>query len=715
MAKYDRDYVTTLPLLKENALDYSGGTWNNYPGEVGECLIKFLACTSHTVDWYFKKYLDYLLLPNEEWYPKSLVWELIGYKPPYLRATYLMIQLYWPDCGLLSYVPLFMYTKFKVTADGVEYEFLCAEDYLIPPLTTRINIKLVQGELIHKEQDYKKIEDNKIKLCDQDIDYDLVTFRVSGEKWTQVRNVFYSVNTERIFSLHKEEDGTYLYLHKTWEDYIDPNNTEMTIDFIISDSSFDAVTSDCLIIEIEDDLPDTNGVNVGSFYRIFPMPNSDTGYEMLPSTTEGDRVITTDDYTEKVKAYPGVSTAKAFSWDSFVLTRTPFQVRIVAAGTKGNLSGRTKEALLSYLKSIGSKLIDVQIVDPVYEAYDLKILIDIGKFKNTLIEIQIRLLLKQALKAYFALGNIGPGEEVTYREINSLLLHADARMDYVETTISKPPGYNPRAIPVLGNVKIITEATIMPKFDTAEFIDKIKVANAIFLDEEGFIEEKAGVYTVYQGLRERWKSNVIPSVSKYPVILRDEVISFDSSILLYKDVLLKDKFIGTFFNPIKEEFEYSRVSILEGREWYLPDVGILQEFYDIAAYGWLSCITYAPIKNSMFFTKVNSYVIRALINNVNTMYYLPFNKVSKQAVTTDGTGRKGFYFEAENGTKAFVPLSKWGIKIEGTESEYELLEDLPEGTAMLRANNTGDLLIYTYDSMGQYYDLFDKPPVKPSY
>jgi hypothetical protein len=55
MAIYDRDYLTTLPLLYEKADEYSLGDWNKYNDDVGDALLKVLASSSHVVDYYFRK------------------------------------------------------------------------------------------------------------------------------------------------------------------------------------------------------------------------------------------------------------------------------------------------------------------------------------------------------------------------------------------------------------------------------------------------------------------------------------------------------------------------------------------------------------------------------------------------------------------------------------------------------------------------------------
>jgi hypothetical protein len=60
---------------------------------VGDAILKLLASSSHTVDYYFRKFLTALILPNDDWDQKSLIWELTGYKPAYVRADYLMVQL----------------------------------------------------------------------------------------------------------------------------------------------------------------------------------------------------------------------------------------------------------------------------------------------------------------------------------------------------------------------------------------------------------------------------------------------------------------------------------------------------------------------------------------------------------------------------------------------------------------------------------------------
>ena len=43
MAVYDRDYLTTLPLLYDRANDFSHGDWNKYNDDVGDTMLKLIA------------------------------------------------------------------------------------------------------------------------------------------------------------------------------------------------------------------------------------------------------------------------------------------------------------------------------------------------------------------------------------------------------------------------------------------------------------------------------------------------------------------------------------------------------------------------------------------------------------------------------------------------------------------------------------------------
>lgn len=475
MAIYDRDYLTTLPLLYEKANEYSDGEWNKYNDDVGDTILKLLATSSHTVDYYFRRFLSALILPNDDWDQKALVWELTGYKPNYLRADYLMVQLYWPDCGLNSYVPLYQYTPFKITADGKEYVFLCAQDYLIPPLTTRTNVRLVNGSLVTIEQDYTAIQNNKIKLSDNDIDYDLVTVVVSGTKWTQVRNVFYSPKTERIYSVHKEDDGTYLYLHSSWQDYVDAYDTSFIIRFVESYYDFNMFTDDCMQVEFQTELLTIDGDDVSQFYKIIPLLNSDEAFgsmNLLPSTTEGNRAITTLDFESNAALFPGIASCRAYDWNTPEVCTTPFEVDLIACDAKGKLSEHMKQVLKGYLESISSPLINVKVIEPQFEKQDILVLLDIGDYRGTLAERELKKLVQRTLEDFYEIGNLPPGRVVKTKELNSLLLHADSRIYFVTTSFLNAPVRSPLLIPVLGRVITITSAEAFSYYDYGTGVDK---------------------------------------------------------------------------------------------------------------------------------------------------------------------------------------------------------------------------------------------------
>lgn len=525
-SQYNCDYITSLPLLKERAYEVSKGQWNNYSEDIGETLLKFLATTSHTIDYYYRKYLENLLLPCDNWNSKNLTWELTGYKPPYIRADYLMVQLYWPNCGLLSYVPIYMYTPFTVVADGDSYTFMAAEDYLIPPKTSRVNIKLVQGTLKTIELEIDKITDASVKLSDEPIDYDLVQVVISGERWKQVRNVFYEYDTSKIFSLHREEDGVYLRFHSSWKSYVDNLNKTGTIHFVLSDQAFDDYTDDCLAITFAGPLIDTYGMDVSSFYRIHPMLNADTGIDILPSTMEGDRVITTQDYADKAKLYPGVSSCKGYSWNTPSVTRDPLTVTLVATGPRGPLRGRTKEAVIKFLEEAGSPNISVKIMDPVYTSYSLRLAVDIGVYKGTLAEIQLKLLARTVVEDFFDSSNMEIGQDVDLRELEAAVQRADQRFLFVEAYKLNTVFVTPYSIPTLGSVVVYADVANVPLNDTGIVREAVKRANAVYKDDFGtavdYLAEFSGGYPLKTKL-----------VGKDSVSIDKDVVAYDRSETSY--------------------------------------------------------------------------------------------------------------------------------------------------------------------------------------
>lgn len=496
MAVYDRDYLTTLPLLYTRAAEYSLDSWNKYADDVGDTLLKLIASSSHTVDYYFRKFLTALVLPNDNWNHKTLIWELTGYKPNYLRADYMMVQLYWPDCGLDSYVPLYQYTPFNVVADGKEYTFLCAQDYLIPPLTTRTNVRLVNGSLVTIDQDYTLITDKKIKLSDNDIDYDLVTVEVSGIKWTQVRNVFYSPDTERIFSVHKEEDGTYLYLHRTWQTYVDSYDTSFKIYFVESRFDFELFTDECMKVTFSEPLLTVDGDDVTEYYRIIPLLNSDEAIDasnLLPSTTEGNRAITVLDFETNALLFPGIATCRAFDWNTPSVCNKPFEVVLVACDNKLNLSEHMKQVLVSYLESICSPLLTVRTIPPKFFREDIIVVLDIGDYRGTLAEKEIRSVVQNTLEDFYEIGNLPPGRVVKTKELNSLLLHADKRIYFATCSFVRHAPVNPIQVPILGDVIILTSAESFQYYDFGKgydkgYIDFHQKELATFIDKFGSLQ-----------------------------------------------------------------------------------------------------------------------------------------------------------------------------------------------------------------------------------
>ena len=462
-----RDYIESLPQLYALAQKYSDGKWNKFEDDTGDAMIKMLASSMHIIDFYYHRYIDALVLPNNNWKQKSLIWELTGYKPPYIRADYLMVQLYWPGCVNTAYVPIYQYTKFKVTHHGKDYTFMAAKDYLLPPMTSKANITLVQGELVTlkpSQNDLQKIN-NHIKLSDTPIDYDLVTVFVSDKKFRQVRNVYYEFDTSCTYSLHREEDGIYLYFPDDWEKDLDEYNQKIEIYFISSDGDETGYTEDCLDITIDDVIMDTNGINVSDSYRIFPMPQKEIETSIVPALSDEDRCVTTDDYTNKALLYPGVATAHAYSWNTPDACTTPFEVVIYALGPNGLLLDRIKDSLGKYLEEIGPGNISVKVYDPIFMPYNLSIITDIGDYIGTLSEMEINLKIRQALKEMFAYGKFRPGDTITGNEIASKLLRVDERIMYVQCEIRPTPPIGPAYVPVLGSLSSDAQAKTLSVAD----------------------------------------------------------------------------------------------------------------------------------------------------------------------------------------------------------------------------------------------------------
>ena len=349
----------------------------------------------------------------------------------------------------------------------------------------------------------------------------MVTVTVSGEKWTQVRNVYYSPDTERIFSVHKEEDGIYIYLHKTWEEWVDSFDPTFTIRFVKSLYNFTTYTEECLSITFAEPLLDTEGFDVSEYYRIIPLLGTDAQSvaSLMPSTTEGNRAITVLDYEQCASLFPGLASCRAYDWNTFSVVKNPFEVMLIACDGEGKLSSHMKQVLLEYLESIGSPLITVKIQEPIFVEQDILVLLDIGDYKETLAETQIKLAVNTAIKDFYKIGNLQPGRVVKTTELNSLCMHTDSRIYFATCSFLNSVPKSPYIIPVLGNVVIITSAWAFTREDVG-FADDVAKYGPFVLDYASSMDHlgNLGIY-VHFGV----SAHIIAPVDKFPAQAFDAV------------------------------------------------------------------------------------------------------------------------------------------------------------------------------------------------
>lgn len=479
MALGRRQYATSLTDLRREANVLSDGKWSRYDKDVGDAIIKLLSTVSHTVDFYFKYYLDNLFLPCDLIKSKVYLWELVGYKAPYTRAERMQIKLVWPGCGLLNYVPLYKFTPFTVTAGGVEYDFVLSKDYLLSPLTTSISIEIVQGKLLTKKIKVKDIVDNKYKITDTPIDYDLVSLIISGKEWEQKRNIFYVLEKGKYFSLDKEEDGIYLYLQEGWKNYLEVFDNSIILNYLESDSSFQEAPEECMKVSFKDKILDAYGQDVGEGFIIRILDDLDIEDRSL-STVDNDRVITTEDYQNKTLTYPGIRAVKAYDYRNTGVVREPNKVVLVAANEYGKLKNRTKRSIVNYLYKVSYSKVKVEVWDPVIKKIDLHLNLDVGSYKGTNTESDIKLNISSELKEFFSIGNCEIGCNLDEMDIKSTIIRSDERIKFVDFMFPPQLSLNYLNLPVLGTVRYYFDTSSLPIYDTVYFDDNLKLEFNLF-------------------------------------------------------------------------------------------------------------------------------------------------------------------------------------------------------------------------------------------
>ena len=487
LKKYYSSLYQTLKTIQEEATVLTSNKWKIFSDDVGEALTLFLAAGLGVYDFYFRYFVDACFLPNDNPTNRQFLYELIGYKEPYFKADEVIVRLHWTSCGIEEFVVIPKYTSLTAKTNSKEYKFVVAEDYIIPPLTTQFLITLSQGSYNSLDVEIDDVLDAKVKICDEDIDFDLVSVVISNNEWTQCRNIFYEANPTRKYSLEKEEDGIYLYLDKNWKNFIDTYNKTFVIHYIVSDIDFNLYEEDCLLFTFDDPLYNQEGVEVayGEYFDMNIADSATSLSEVATTLFKDNRIIILSDFKEVLVAQPEILLAAVYDWDTENLVNydwetlgnpypqefneiknisnyqlEPYILYIYTVSKYGNLSIHTKDRMFRLLKTVSdSECLDLSVYffDTEFVPLKLTVYLDIGGNVGDYAQDEIRKLVNLKLISYFTIGNIDIGKQISADKIASHIYRSDSRIIFTEVRINNNPFIQPWQIPILGEAVLIFE------------------------------------------------------------------------------------------------------------------------------------------------------------------------------------------------------------------------------------------------------------------
>ncbi|WJZ23507.1 baseplate J family protein [Listeria phage LIS04] len=463
MALDNREYSRSIEDLIAKATELNP-QWTQFTqSDIGITMLKLLASQSHVVDFYTKHYLDNLYLPSDN---PEFIYEMLGYKPAAKYTTILSARVDWLTCGPDEFIYFPKYTPLKVTADSKTYNFLTTQDYYLRQYSSRVIMDMIHGELVEIKIVRAEVKNNKYLISDKDIDMDTVTFTVDGSPWDKVKNIYYEEGG-CIFSVHLEDDGTYIYLQDGWEDRIPSDVSEIVITAIVIPEQFDTNTKNCSKVEFGDSIKDSKDNDITDNFKLHLLDRT-LSDESDSKFLAKDRVITLDDFEFQSMMFPGVVAVKCYDWDTYhkdLGINRPFYVKVVVTGESANLSSQLKSSIQRRLKSMTFQNIEVEVVDPVRIKYSPTILANIGQYKGTYQESEIYQSIRAGLQSYFELGNLEIGKPIDLKALYSKIYKEDSRIKYVEWEGYKELSINPLEIPVLGTVTVKFDVEASMIFD----------------------------------------------------------------------------------------------------------------------------------------------------------------------------------------------------------------------------------------------------------
>jgi hypothetical protein len=473
------DFITQLS--DPNSLIYYA-KWNTFEdSDIGEAIIKLLASFSHSVDFYRDYYLNNLYLPSSEISAQDQIYEMLNFKPGLRRSMVLTLNFVWKGCGPVGTVIIPKFYKINVIADGIEHSFLTMNSYTYLPYAARLYVTVVLGELTETTLSVSNISGTKYLINKNDIDAESVSFLVDEKEWTQVKNIYYELNPGCKFSVHKESDGTYIYLPSDWKDNVPSEISEISIRAALIQDPFDIQTEEAIQICLVDTLVCSLDTDVTDQFEVHLMSTTTSANS---GETGKRRVISISDYEIESQSFSGVVDSKAYNWgDGYDLAiYTPNYVKLVVVGENGDISDFVKKGLKEYLDSIALKEITLEILDPVFRKININMLVNIGTYKGTIHQNEIYQAVRTTILSYMTIGNIKIGKVLDIGELLAKVVRCDSRIKFVD--IPNVDRYIPllNEIPTLGNLYITFNVESASIYDTILLIEHLVSAGPLGVD-----------------------------------------------------------------------------------------------------------------------------------------------------------------------------------------------------------------------------------------
>lgn len=353
----------------------------------------------------------------------------------------------------------------QFTFDGIDFTNF-DNDYLNTQ-NSYITLNLIEGKFISYSTPSSSINNKGELYFTQDVvATDYIRVYVDNIEWDRVDKAQYQ--TGKKYSL-VYKDNSYIIIFAYDYTQTIPNNANIVIEYIVPQlyKTIDSYSSDFSIIS---PVYDINNNNINKEFTLLSLSN----YTCLDAnkldyfkiinklSLTKNKTISCYDFSNIPQYHNNISISAAYDINSELRNdpkiniTSPYLLKIVVAPTQNRyVTDKAKQELLESLRDNGltNKDLTIQIIDPDYILVNLDIRIN-STTTNAQELFDIKNNILSNLKTNFEIGKIPFASTISKDFINSIVLNADNRINYIDIKYLEDINLKATELPILGDINI---------------------------------------------------------------------------------------------------------------------------------------------------------------------------------------------------------------------------------------------------------------------